>query len=114
MLSVKQRDIKYYFFSLWYDSTWDWTLSSVPLANTLPLGQLAGQKNKSGETNKKTLDYSYKKRLEKLSLTPLLERRIRDDLIKTSKIINKISYSSWHFLQKYFSSKGKLTIDKKV
>ena len=25
MLSVKQGDIKYYFLSLWYDSTWDWT-----------------------------------------------------------------------------------------
>ena len=28
MLSVKQKDIKYYFLSLWYDSTWDWTLVS--------------------------------------------------------------------------------------
>ena len=25
MLSVKQGGIKYHFFSLWYDSTWDWT-----------------------------------------------------------------------------------------
>ena len=25
MLSVKQDSIKYYFLSLWYDSTWDWT-----------------------------------------------------------------------------------------
>ena len=25
MLSVKQGSIKYYFSSLWYDSTWDWT-----------------------------------------------------------------------------------------
>ena len=25
MLSVKQAGIKYYFLSLWYDSTWDWT-----------------------------------------------------------------------------------------
>ena len=25
MLSVKQGGIKYYFLSLWYDSTWDWT-----------------------------------------------------------------------------------------
>ena len=23
--SVKQGGIKYHFFSLWYDSTWDWT-----------------------------------------------------------------------------------------
>ena len=26
MLSVKQGGIKYHFLSLWYDSTWDWTL----------------------------------------------------------------------------------------
>ena len=26
MLSVKQGDNKYHFLSLWYDSTWDWTL----------------------------------------------------------------------------------------
>ena len=25
MLSVKHRDIKYHFLSLWYDSTRDWT-----------------------------------------------------------------------------------------
>ena len=25
MQSVKQRDIKYHFLSLWYDTTWDWT-----------------------------------------------------------------------------------------
>ena len=25
MLSVKQEGIKYYFFSLCYDSTWNWT-----------------------------------------------------------------------------------------
>ena len=28
MLSVKQRGIKYLFLSLWYDSSWDWTLVS--------------------------------------------------------------------------------------
>ena len=28
MLVVKQRGTKYYFLSLWYDSTWDWTLVS--------------------------------------------------------------------------------------
>ena len=28
MLNVKQRDIKYHFFSLWYYSIWDWTLIS--------------------------------------------------------------------------------------
>ena len=25
MLSVKQGGIKFHFYSLWYDSTWDWT-----------------------------------------------------------------------------------------
>ena len=29
MLSVKQGDIKYQFLSLWYDSTWNWTLIST-------------------------------------------------------------------------------------
>ena len=28
MLSVKQGSIKYHFKSLWYDTTWDWTLVS--------------------------------------------------------------------------------------
>ena len=28
MLSVKQGSIKYYYLSLWYDSTWDWTPAS--------------------------------------------------------------------------------------
>ena len=28
MLSIKQRGIKYHFLSLWYESTWDWTLVS--------------------------------------------------------------------------------------
>ena len=36
MLSVKQGGIKYHFFSLWYNSTYDWTLVAGPLANTLP------------------------------------------------------------------------------
>ena len=36
MLSVKQVGIKYHFLSLWYDSTWDGTQVSGPLANTLP------------------------------------------------------------------------------
>ena len=38
MLSVKQRGIKHHFLSLWYDSTWDWTLVSPGLlANTLTI-----------------------------------------------------------------------------
>ena len=35
ILSIKQGGIKYNFFSLWYDSNWDWTLVSRPLVNTL-------------------------------------------------------------------------------
>ena len=37
MLSVKQGGIKYHFFSLCYDSTWDWTQVSGLLANTLTM-----------------------------------------------------------------------------
>ena len=37
MLSVKQVSIKYHFLSLWYDSIWDWTQVSRPLANTLSI-----------------------------------------------------------------------------
>ena len=33
MLSVKQGGIKYYFLSLWYDSTWDWTQVSGTHSN---------------------------------------------------------------------------------
>ena len=29
MLSDKQGGIKYYFFILWYDSTWDWTPNTL-------------------------------------------------------------------------------------
>ena len=31
MMSVKKGSIKYYFLSLWYDSTWDWT----PVSRTI-------------------------------------------------------------------------------
>ena len=34
MLSVKQGGIKYHFLSLWYDSTWDWTLVSRAIIDT--------------------------------------------------------------------------------
>ena len=43
MVSVKQGGNKYYFLSLWYHSTWDWTPASGPLANTSlirPMAQL--------------------------------------------------------------------------
>ena len=36
ILCVKQGGIKYHFKSLWYDATWDWSLVSGPLTNTLP------------------------------------------------------------------------------
>ena len=42
MLSVKQGGIKYHFLSLWYDSTWDWTRSPRPLANTLTARPISG------------------------------------------------------------------------
>ena len=32
MMSVKQGGIKYYFLSLWYDSTWEWTQVSRAIA----------------------------------------------------------------------------------
>ena len=32
MLSVKQGGTKYYFLSLWYDLTWDWTLISQAIS----------------------------------------------------------------------------------
>ena len=35
--SVKQKSIKYYFLSLWYDSTWDLTKSPRSLGNTLTI-----------------------------------------------------------------------------
>ena len=28
MLSIKQSGIKYHCLSLWYDSTWDWTMDT--------------------------------------------------------------------------------------
>ena len=42
-------------------------------------------------------DYSYKERLKKLGLTTILERRIRDYLNKTFKMINGISNYDRHF-----------------
>ena len=43
MLSVKQRGIKYYFLSLWYDSTWNWTPVSRTIGEFYQLGQWTGQ-----------------------------------------------------------------------
>ena len=43
------------------------------------------------KSDKVIKDYSYKERVQKLGLTILLERRMRDDLIETFKIINGIS-----------------------
>ena len=43
MQSVKQGGIKYHFFSLWYDSTWDWTPVSLAIgehSTTKPMGWL--------------------------------------------------------------------------
>ena len=42
MLSVKQGGVKYYFLSLWYDLTWDWTpLFRVIWGTLYSLGQSA-------------------------------------------------------------------------
>ena len=35
ILCDKEGGIKYHFLSLWYDSTWDWTLVSQTIVNTL-------------------------------------------------------------------------------
>ena len=43
MLSVKQGGIKFHFLSLWYDSTWDWTLVSQAIgehSTTRPIAWL--------------------------------------------------------------------------
>ena len=45
MPSLKQGNIKYYFLSLWYDSTWDWTpvsraIRNAHLANIYNIGFL--------------------------------------------------------------------------
>ena len=42
-------------------------------------------------------DYSHRERLVKFGFTTLWERRMRDDLIETYKIINGISNYGWHF-----------------
>ena len=36
LLSTKQGGIKYHFFSLWYDSIWDWTLVSRTIGEHVP------------------------------------------------------------------------------
>ena len=35
MLSIKQGRTKYHFLSLWYDTTWDWTVVSRTIRQTL-------------------------------------------------------------------------------
>ena len=41
--------------------------------------------------------FSYRERLEKLGLIPLLERRMRRNLIETFKTVDEISNYSRHF-----------------
>ena len=43
VLSVKQGGIKYHFFSLWFDSTWDQTTVSQAIGKHYPQGQLQEQ-----------------------------------------------------------------------
>ena len=50
MLSVKQGGIKYHFLSLWYDSTWDWTLVSQAIgehSTSKPMGQFKTKTKKN-------------------------------------------------------------------
>ena len=63
---------------------------------------------KKSDKTKRVNTNSYRERLEKLGLTILLERRIRDDLIETFKIIHGISNYGGHFFQ-YFSSNWEFT-----
>ena len=56
---------------------------------------------------KRVKDYINRERSENLELTTFLEKRIRDHLIETFKIINGISNHSWHFFL-YLSRNGNL------
>ena len=53
------------------------------------------------QTIKRVKDYSDRERLEKIGLTSLLEKTMRRNLIEILKIINRISYYSWHFFNIY-------------
>ena len=52
---------------------------------------------KSDKNNKELKDYNYLERLKKLGITTLQERRMRDYLTETFKMINVISYYGRHF-----------------
>ena len=53
--------------------------------------EIGGHTKKSDNIIKRVKDYTYSERLEKLGLTTLLERRMRNHLIETFKIINGIT-----------------------
>ena len=59
--------------------------------------EIGAHTKKSDKNNKKIKVYSYKKRLEKIELTTLLERRMRGDPTEIFKIINGISNYSRYF-----------------
>ena len=42
MVSVKQGGIRFHFFSLWYDSTWDWTSVTRTIGGHNALGYSDG------------------------------------------------------------------------
>ena len=61
------------------------------MAEGLVILRLESIKRRVTKIIKKVKDYSYRERLEKLGLTTLLERKVRNDQIETLKIINGIS-----------------------
>ena len=64
--------------------------------------RLEGIQRRVTKITKMIKDYSYRQRLQKLGLTTLLERRIKDELIETFKIIDGIS--NYDKLFQYFHS----------
>ena len=81
MLSVKQAGIKYYFFSLWYDSTEDWTpVSWIIGEHSTHLANGTGFNPKSSHTkdSKTVLDAS-------LLNTQHYKLRIKDKMEQSRK-----------------------------
>ena len=76
MLSVKQGGIKYHFLSLWYDSTRYEPESPGPLANTLTITPMSGQKKKILDNRlyyKRKIELHRKgKKFRNVLITPIL------------------------------------------
>ena len=69
ILSVKQGGIKYHFLSFWYGLTWDWTLVSSTLANTL----LKQKESKKTSELKKHQGWCYKTSRQTIVLDTLVD-----------------------------------------